>query len=202
MIYDLRFTICSSRREEALTHPEEPGILDCGGKCSATPLWNERRRGEHRTRTTFESAVAAALCRRSPKFRSCRREESPPCEVRGTTKSTCRLGRSPAATSHTQRTDQIHVEDLNAGIRQGDDNRHFVRCQKDLFGMVHVNGTTIQMNGEPPKWCVLERRFKIFRLHGGILPQRHVKATPPNTLAAIGLALLLFEWWWYHRRTV
>src|SRR6266496_1152266 len=110
MIYDLRFTICSSRREEALTHREEPGILDCGGKCSATPLWNEWRRGEHRTRTTFESAVAAALCRRSPKFRSCGREESPPCEVRRTRKSTCRLGRSPAATSHTQRTDQIHVE--------------------------------------------------------------------------------------------
>jgi hypothetical protein len=37
------------------------GVMDCGGKRSATPLF-----------TAKKSAVAAALCRRSPKRQICR----------------------------------------------------------------------------------------------------------------------------------
>jgi len=36
--------------------------LDCGGKQSATPLWKRSP-----THSPYESAVAAALCQRSPK---------------------------------------------------------------------------------------------------------------------------------------
>jgi len=44
------------------------GSLDCGGKRSATPLFARPETGENLPgRRPLESAVAAALCRRSPK---------------------------------------------------------------------------------------------------------------------------------------
>jgi len=42
-------------------------ILDCGGKRSATPLWCARDALNLQAQRPPESAVAAALCRRSPK---------------------------------------------------------------------------------------------------------------------------------------
>jgi hypothetical protein len=39
------------------------GILDCGGKRSATPLWKQAGDWTY----PVKSAVAAALCQRSPK---------------------------------------------------------------------------------------------------------------------------------------
>ena len=46
-------------------HERRLTILDCGGKRSATPLWRTNWTTE--CATTSESAVAATLCRRSPK---------------------------------------------------------------------------------------------------------------------------------------
>gem|GEM_PF-6091460 len=44
------------------------GFLDCGGKRSATPLWPARKFHElSEAARPRESAVVAALCRRSPK---------------------------------------------------------------------------------------------------------------------------------------
>jgi hypothetical protein len=56
------------RRDEDGLNPTrlapQPQILDCGGKRSATPLWDATGR--------TESGVAAALCHRSPNLcRSC-----------------------------------------------------------------------------------------------------------------------------------
>jgi len=42
-------------------------ILDCGGKRSATPLWNEQSHLLIEPRASWESGVAAALGHRVPK---------------------------------------------------------------------------------------------------------------------------------------
>ncbi len=47
------------RRYSATRTKPQPNLLDCGGKRSATPLWDYG--------LAFESGVAASLCHRSPK---------------------------------------------------------------------------------------------------------------------------------------
>ena len=103
--------------------------------------------------------------------------------------STRRLGRGSTPSLHAQRTDQIHVEDLNARVRQRDDDSGFVHREQNLLGMVNVNGAAIQMDGEPPKRCVLQRCLKVALFHVGILTNRETKAT----------VWKLIEWWDYRR---
>src|SRR5213075_2584117 len=51
---------------------QRASVLECGGKRSATPLWILQTRSTltrrfHRPSEKIQSAVAAALCRRTPK---------------------------------------------------------------------------------------------------------------------------------------
>src|SRR6266571_3774519 len=59
--------------------------------------------------------------------------------ARWTTKSTCRVGRSPATPFHAQRTDQVHVEDLDAAVAKCDHHGGLVRREQHLYGMIHIN---------------------------------------------------------------
>jgi hypothetical protein len=59
------FNAKARRRKDATQNTEV--ILDCGGKRSATPLWNGESHPLFERRASCESGVAAALCHRTPK---------------------------------------------------------------------------------------------------------------------------------------
>ena len=78
---------------------------------------------------------------------------------------------------HAQRTDQIHIEDLDSRIGQRDHNRVLIWSQENLFGMIHINRFAVSVDGKSPKRRVLQSGFKINRFHISRLPQGNCRET-------------------------